>query len=93
MASNTPVQNGAKGNFSDAEEEKALNKWNPMKDDYTDKKFNSYKEGPGRNLPQDRHAPRYVFGPQGKMYRYSCKVLELLPHLSIVYKCLTLSYR
>ena len=43
-----------------ADEEKAMKTWNPMKQDYTDKKFNSYSQGPGRNLPQDRHAPRLV---------------------------------
>lgn len=58
--SNRPAENGnvPNGAMSDAEEEKAMNNWNPMKDDYKDKKFNSYSHGPGKNLPQDRHAPR-----------------------------------
>ena len=57
LATNPPVQNG-NGAMSDAEEQKALNKWNPMKEDYNNKNFNQYSQGPGRNLPEDRHAPR-----------------------------------
>ena len=30
-----------------------LDSWDPMKEDYEDKSFNSYSRGPGRNLPDD----------------------------------------
>ena len=31
-----------------------LDTWDPRQEDYTDKNFNSYDRGPGKNIPKDQ---------------------------------------